>query len=202
MKKIILFILTVILFCVLVPASAQAPERRLTLMIYMCGSNLESSYGSASADIQEMLAAAPGLDGATVLVMTGGSTSWATGYDAGQTQITELGKRGMRVVWRSDALNMGAPETLTQLLRFGVTQYPAQDYALIMWNHGGGPLEGVCWDELFSMDRLSLSELTGAIAAAGMPQKLSWIGFDACLMSSIEVACALEPYWLLYPSIA
>ncbi len=194
MKKIILLILTVILFCVLVPASAQAPERRLTLMIYMCGSNLESSYGSASADIQEMLAAAPGLDGATVLVMTGGSTSWATGYDAGQTQITELGKRGMRVVWRSDALNMGAPETLTQLLRFGVTQYPAQDYALIMWNHGGGPLEGVCWDELFSMDRLSLSELTGAIAAAGMPQKLSWIGFDACLMSSIEVACALAPY--------
>lgn len=173
---------------------AHAAERKLTLMIYMCGSNLESSYGSASADIQEMLAAAPGLTDATVLIMTGGSTSWTTGYDASQTQISELGKRGTRVVWRSDAMNMGEPETLTQLLQFGVEKYPAQEYALIMWNHGGGPLEGVCWDELFSMDKLTLAELTGAIAAAELPQKLSWVGFDACLMSSIEVASALAPH--------
>ena len=39
-------------------ASAAAGDlegRQLTLMIYMCGSNLESQYGSASADIMEML---------------------------------------------------------------------------------------------------------------------------------------------------
>lgn len=181
-----------LMLCCMTPV--RAAERKLTLMIYMCGSNLESSYGSASADIQEMLAAAPGLTDATVLLMTGGSTSWSTGYDASLTQISELGKRGTRVVWRSDAMNMGEPETLTQLLQYGTEKYPAQEYALIMWNHGGGPLEGVCWDELFSMDKLTLAELTGAITAAELPQKLSWIGFDACLMSSIEVACALAPH--------
>lgn len=173
---------------------AQAAERKLTLMIYMCGSNLESSYGSASADIQEMLAAAPGLDGASVLIMTGGSTSWSTGYDPSQIQISEVGQRGMRVVWHSNAMNMGEPDTLTSLLTFGAEKYPAEEYALIIWNHGGGPLEGVCWDELFSMDKLSLAELTGAISAAQLPENLSWIGFDACLMSSIEVAAALSPY--------
>ena len=36
-------------------AGAETGARKLTLMIYMCGSNLESQYGSATADIQEML---------------------------------------------------------------------------------------------------------------------------------------------------
>lgn len=194
MKKLLAACLVLILLAGMMPAAAQSPERPLTLMIYMCGSNLESSYGAASADIQEMLAAAPGLENATVLIMTGGSHSWDMGYDASQTQICELGVRGIRVVWRSDVMNMGEADTLTHLLRFGVEKYPARDYALIMWNHGGGPLEGVCWDELFSMDNLSLQEMTGAIAAAELPGKLSWIGFDACLMCSIEVASALAPY--------
>ena len=39
-------------------ARAEGGEnRKLTLMVYLCGSNLESAYGSASADIEEMLAA-------------------------------------------------------------------------------------------------------------------------------------------------
>ena len=184
-------VLLMVCFCL--PSGAET-TRKQTLMIYMCGSNLESSYGSASADISEMLEA--GLTGrdVTILVMTGGTTSWSQGYDATQTQISELGPRGMRVVWRDDAMNMGDPATLTQLLTFGQEKYPAQAYSLILWDHGGGPLEGVCWDELHGMDHLSLEEMTGAIAAAGLEQKLSWIGFDACLMSTLEVAHAVAPY--------
>jgi len=195
MKKLlcVIFVLLLALACLL-PASAQSTQQKLTLMIYMCGSNLESSYGSASADLQEMFAAAPGLQDVSVLIMNGGSTRWSTGYDPSQLQISELGKRGMRVVWRDAAASMGVSQTLTQLLQFGVEKYPAEDYALILWDHGGGPLEGVCWDELFSMDNLRLSELTDALEAAPLPGKLSWIGFDACLMSSLEVAGALAPY--------
>lgn len=194
MKRMLrMLIAAVLLWGLLIPAGASA-ERRQTLMIYMCGSNLESAYGSASADINEMLGAGLSSRDVTVLVMTGGTSSWSQGYDASQTQISELGPRGMRVVWRSDAMNMGDPATLTHLLQFGMEKYPAQDYSLIMWDHGGGPLEGVCWDELHAMDHLSMEEMTGAIAAAGLEKKLAWIGFDACLMSSLEVACALEPY--------
>ena len=122
-------------------------SRRLTLMIYVCGSNLESGYGSASSDIQEMIDAGGAGDGVSVLVMTGGTRYWAMGYDPGECQIQELRRRGMRTVWRSEALNMGSGETLTTLLRYGKENYPAEDYALILWDHGGGPLEGLCWDE-------------------------------------------------------
>ena len=190
--KLALILLVCILFCAL--PRARASERRLTLMIYMCGSNLESAYGSATADIQEILASGFDAKQVSVLIMTGGSDYWNMGFDPTQINISEVGKRGMRVVWNSGAMSMGEPETLTQLLEFGVENYPAEEYALILWDHGGGPLEGVCWDELFSMDNLKLSELTGALEAARLPQALSWVGFDACLMGSAEVASALAPY--------
>ena len=168
--------------------------RRLTLMIYMCGSNLESGYGSASADLQEMLSSGFDPGEVTVLVMAGGSSRWSLPFDPGEAAIQELGPRGMRTVWRDEARDMGESDTLSRLLTFGQERYPADDYALILWDHGGGPLEGVCWDELFSMDRLSLSELTDALDAAAFPKKLRFIGFDACLMSTAEVAYALSPY--------
>lgn len=173
--------------------AAQKRPRKLTLMVYMCGSNLESGYGSASADLQEMLASGFDSDRISLLVMTGGAENWTLGFDPDGLNIHEIGSRGMRDVWRDEAASMGAPRTLTTLLNFGVDRYPAEHYALILWNHGGGPMEGVCWDELFSMDSLSLSELTQAINASNLPDKLSWIGFDACLMGSAEVASALAP---------
>ena len=175
-------------------ADTAEPGRKLTLMVYLCGSNLESEYGSASADLREMMAAQADPQKVSVLVMAGGSSFWRTGFDSRQTSILEIGKMNSRQVWSGEAQDMGDPETLAGFLRFGTERYPAEDYALILWNHGGGPLGGVCWDELFSMDSMTLSELTEALGEANLPRKLSWIGFDACLMGSAEVASAVSPY--------
>ena len=199
MKRVCRPVYCVLLFlmvCFTMPSVSHAGEtgRQRTIMVYMCGSNLESSYGSASADMQEMLDADYDTASTTVLLMTGGSSFWFSGYPADKTSIVELGKKRTRVVWSDDALDMGEPETLTRFLQYGMETCPAEEYALVLWNHGGGPLEGVCWDELFSMDSLSLSELTSALEQAGLPGKLSWIGFDACLMGCAEVASAVSPY--------
>ena len=196
MRKIrygMLALVLLVSFLHLCSARAEAP-RKLTLMVYMCGSNLESGYGSASADLEEMLASGFDSEQVSLLVMTGGAEGWVLGFDPANLTINEIGRRGVRAVWREEAASMGVPETLTTLLNFGVERFPAEDYALILWNHGGGPMEGVCRDELFSMDNLSLSELTQALEASNLPGKLSWIGFDACLMSSAEVASTLAPY--------
>ena len=171
-----------------------AEERKLTLMVYMCGSNLESEYGSATSDILEMESSGFSADDITVLVMMGGAGNWKINPGSDQTVIMEVGPGRQRIVWRSEQLNMGSSETLTQLLQFAREKYPAEDYALILWDHGGGPLEGVCWDELFSMDSLTLDELTKGIKNSFLHKKLCWIGFDACLMGSAEVAAAIAPY--------
>lgn len=93
-------------------------------------------------------------------------------------------------------MNMGEPETLTTFLQFGRERFDTDSYALVLWDHGGGPLHGVCWDEIYHADSLSLGEITTALANAriGEQDKLRFIGFDACLMGSIEVAAAMEPY--------
>lgn len=192
MKKLLCCLL-VLLFAF--PALAHGKSsRKITVMVYMCGSNLESGYGSASADLEEMLASGFDSEQVSLLVMTGGTEGWVLGFDPATLTIHEIGRRGIRTVWREEAASMGVPETLETLLNFGVERFPAEDYALILWNHGGGPMEGICWDELFSMDNLSLSELTRALDRSNLPGKLSWIGFDACLMSSAEVASTLAPY--------
>ena len=179
-------------------AAGEETKRSLTLMVYMCGSNLESAYGAATNDIREMMDAVPDTGDVTVLVMTGGSEIRAeTGFfGENAVQIHEIAAGKSRRVWKSqEPMNMGDPETVTQLIRYGRENYPAEQTALILWDHGGGPLGGVCWDEMFSLDNLTLQELSQALEAAGLfHHRLSWIGFDACLMCSAEVASAMEPY--------
>lgn len=194
MKKTFMILTALLCLAFLFGSEANAEGRKLTVMVYMCGSNLESEYGSATADILEMASSGFSPADTTVLVMMGGAGSWQIAPGLEETVIMEIGQNQQRIVWRSEQQNMGSAETLIQLLNFGRWNRPADDYALILWNHGAGPLEGVCWDELFSMDCLTLDELTEGIQRSSLPGKLCWIGFDACLMGSAEVAAAVAPY--------
>ncbi len=176
-------------------ASGAQPQRRLTLMVYMCGSNLESAGGTATADLQEMLNAGIPVEEVSVLVLAGGSGHWANSYPADRLVLAEIGPHRQRVLELWEPGSMGAPETLTRFLQYGAEHRPAEEYALILWGHGGGPMEGVCWDERFGGDRLTLDEITDALARSPFGQrKLNWIGFDAGLMGTVEVAGRLAPY--------
>ena len=45
------------------------------------------------------------------------------------------------------------------------------------------------------MTHLSIEELENALDASPFKdEKLEWLGFDACLMSSVEVAACIAPY--------
>ena len=173
-----------------------------TVMVYMCGSDLESRFGAASRDISEMMSS--GFDPAYthVLIMAGGAKKWNTGFTADTTSIVEVGARGLRPVWRSDSLlSMADGTTLTTFLDFCYDRYPADRYGLIIWDHGGGPNEGACYDELFGWNTLSVRNLSYAIQSSaphlqrhpgtGLSGTLNWIGFDACLMASMETAMTL-----------
>ena len=60
-------ILLMILLAVLPLCARAESPRKLTVMVYMCGSNLESGYGSASADLEEMLAS--GFDSEQIMLL-------------------------------------------------------------------------------------------------------------------------------------
>ena len=180
----------------LAPGTVQASQKAgLTLMVYMCGSNLESGSGAASADLMEMASSGYDVRSMNVLVMTGGTDYWSIGLPTDSLCIYQPGRGSMRMLEAYEGESMGTPGPLAELLNFGYMNYPAEKYALILWDHGGGPLEGVCLDELYDSDTLTMEELCAALAASpAAEEKLEWIGFDACLMGSAEVASLMVPY--------
>jgi len=84
-------------------------------------------------------------------------------------------------------LNMGDPNILSWFISFVSENYPAENYALILWDHGSN-WEGVCWDWT-NEDYLTVKELYQALANS--PVQINLLGFDACLMASIEVSYEL-----------
>ena len=176
---------------------SPAPKA-LTVMVYMCGSDLETLNGSATADIEEMLQSSFDADQVNLVVMAGGSRRWDRDLRSGEACVIEFfKKRGelkSRVVRPKPDVNMGDPETFTGFIQESLLLYPAKEYALIIWDHGQGPLEGVCLDELNKPDRITLDGLAEGLDDAALPKKLSWVGFDACLMGTVEVANAVAPY--------
>jgi hypothetical protein len=118
-----------------------------------------------------------------------GLPDWTGGklLEIGQNRATELDDLG--------DINTGDPQVLADFVSFGIENYPADHYALIISDHGAS-WPGVGADESSDEDGLSLAELdqgiSGGLAAAGL-DKLDLLGFDACLMATYEVASSLAP---------
>ncbi|MFN8477547.1 MAG: clostripain-related cysteine peptidase [Kouleothrix sp.] len=93
-------------------------------------------------------------------------------------------------------LDMGSPRTLADFASWGIATYPARHYALIFWDHGAS-WPGVASDDTSDGDMLTLPELAKALAdvqkRTGV-SKLDLIGFDACLMSQLDVFQAIAPF--------
>ncbi len=198
MKRI--WILLAVLACALAAlAAAGAEEEGLTLLVYLCGSNLETQDAAASRDLDEMQAVLPADGSLEVLLLAGGAEAWHNGFPADEAGLYRLTQEGPEKLASAGARSMGDPETLRWFLEAADGLAGSPRRALILWDHGGGPLLGVCFDERYQRngtpDSLSLPELAQALAdsfCAG--RKLEWIGFDACLMATAETAAAVAPY--------
>ena len=176
-----------------------------TVMIYMCGADLESDSGSgywnyngsgyqglASRDLDEIMAVTGQPDDVNIVVETGGAAHW------GKSQINpdylerwEIKNQTMTRKAQLEKVSMGLTSTLQSFIEWGLTNYPAEKYGLIMWNHGGA-MGGCCFDENFSNDSILADELYTAVSNArsnkGITDKFEWITYDACLMAVQDVA--------------
>lgn len=165
-----------------------------TIMVYMCGTDLESRNGMGTADLQEMLAARFGGD-VNLLVLTGGCKGWKNNLVSSSTnQIWQV--RDGRMACLRDNLSsqpMTDPGLLSDYIQWCAKQYPASRYELILWDHGGGSVSGYGYDEKFaSSGSMTLAGLDRALKDAGV--KFDFIGFDACLMATAETALTMAQY--------
>ena len=165
-----------------------------TIMVYLCGTDLESKAGMATADLQEM-AAATISDNVNIIVYTGGCKSWKnTSVSSKVNQIYQVKSGGIKLL-ESDmgSVPMTDPNTLTTFIKYCGNNYPANRYDLIFWDHGSGSLGGYGYDEKnASYGSMSLAGIDSAIKNSGI--KFDFIGFDACLMATVENALMLSDY--------
>lgn len=147
----------------------------------------------------------------------------------------------------SQKMDSGDPKTLVSCCKWAIENYPAKNYALILWNHGTGPIDpetnrivnpsalwslnpasnkleldrtvafldfindiqnqkdysptneaclddpekGICWDDSTG-NYLNNQKLDSALSEISRTflggEKLNILGFDACLMATIEIA--------------
>lgn len=161
-----------------------------TIMLYLCGTDLESNHGFASINLNEICNAdIP--DDVNFLVETGGTNEWYwDGIDASVLSRFRVADRDLQLQETQPSASMGKVSTLVDFVKWGVSNYPSEHYALIFWDHGGGSVDGVCYDQRYDNDNLDMPELAQAMSQ--MPVTLDLIGFDACLMASLECAKTLQ----------
>ena len=183
-------------FAAAVQTAGVREPKAYTIMIYMNGSDLESENGEATKDLREMLTSGVDTQRFNILIFTGGTRRWQTAaIPADDCVIWRLAHDGLERITGIGLRDMGDSGTLSSFIRFGMTAFPAEKYGLILWDHGGGSIAGFGHDELFDKSRMSLLELDYAFSRAGLSEtKLEFIGFDACLMATVETAVVAARY--------
>ena len=166
----------------------------VTMMVYMCGTDLESKYGMASSDLSEMAAAKYG-DNVNIIVYTGGCKGWKTkGISSSVNQVYQVKSGGLKALISDDGSKaMTDPDTLSAFIKYCNKNFPADRNELILWDHGGGSVSGYGYDEKnSSKGSMGLAGINKALKDGGV--KFDFVGFDACLMATAETALMLNEH--------
>ncbi len=178
-------------------------NEKWTVLMYLCGSDLESASkrmggGQATNSLVELTKTNLGQN-VTYVIETGGARAWQNNVVSPRylsRYTVEDGKLALRD--QQPSASMAKESTFADFLQWGTTTYPADHYMVIIWDHGGGSITGVCQDDLYpydssgQADSLTLPEMRDAMQKAGVTFDV--VGFDTCLMATVETAQILSPY--------
>ena len=166
------------------PVTPSESTADWTFMVYLDGDNNLENF--AIDDFLEMAGVGSNSDVNIVVEM-----DRATGYSDNYGNWTDT-RRGLVEAgdlpdqsWGTSIgeVNMGAQSTLTDFISWGMSNYQAENYGVVLWNHGGG------WNSIASddssSDSLTANEVSGALAGFS---GIDLVGADACLMGMVEFA--------------
>ena len=175
--------------------TAEAAPKKATVMIFMCGTDLESDNGQATGCLSEIIQSRFNTEEINVLVLAGGARRWRSGYSNKELTLLNVSGRRPQVITTFPLASMGEAETLSSFLAYCYENYPAEQFILNLWDHGGGPILGLMQDQLFGGDGLYTAELVAALENSPFKEEpLDLVMLHACLMSSAEMGIALAPY--------
>jgi len=183
-----------------------------TIMVYMDGDNDLEYF--AMGDMQEMMDGYSNekvevivlidrIDGQVYDSTTLGEDFTGTRLyrmrEGNAWRLPDITYLGLTASGDNEELNMGDAHTLQKFIKFSKEQFPADHYALVLWNHGSGVRDAtsnsttsrelymnkaICEDST-SGDIMYTAEITDVLTP---DESVDLLGFDACLMGSVEVA--------------
>lgn len=154
-----------------------------TFMVYMAGDNLES-FGIG--DFLEMsgVGSTSNVNIVTQFDRTAGiNSSYGDWTDTRRGIVRRGDTPGLSWGTSIGEANMGDANTLSNFVNWGMTNYQANNYALVLWGHGSG--FNVAYDDITG-DSISATELSSVLG--GLSRNISLVGTDACLMGMTEFA--------------
>jgi hypothetical protein len=161
-------------------ANAETLPDAWTVMFYMDGDNNVESYALMDLDELEVTGSSADVNFVVLLDTLG---------EPANLLYVNKGSSSTVAAWGE--VNMGDPTTLTRFITDAKTLYPANNYALVVWDHGGG-IAGICWDDTSSADKLTMAEFRSGIANAGV--SFDVMVLNACVMATAEVAHQVQGY--------
>jgi hypothetical protein len=186
--------LLTLIFCLafLGQGALLAQTKNWTLLVYMVGSDIVED---GITDLGEMKAAG-NTDSINIVAMLGGST--LAGWETPTTSIFVNGNE-IAQDFVPSVPHMANSTNITEFINWGVSNYPAEKYMLLFYNHGMD-IRGFGWDNTVDKSS-SVGDIQTGIANSDFiknDNKFEVLGFDACLMASFEVQSALRNFAKYY----
>ena len=157
---------------------------------------IAENQGAASRDIEEICKGVNS-DKINVVIQTGGATRWSNSMiNPNKTQRFTVEDGYLKELENMPLQDSCNSNTLADFLKFCDEQYPADHRMLVLWDHGGGA-SGYGSDDIYHTS-MSLKDIQSALSqvteANAEDPYYDLIGFDACLMASLENAHSLYGY--------
>ncbi len=193
MKKTMLRgLLGLSLICGLTPnfEASTMPKKAWTLMVFLNGDNNLDRFGVQ--DVEEMTKVGSS-DSVNVIVQ------FDRAYEKPADRLF-IKHGSFDVVEHLGEVDMGSVDVYVDFVKWGIENYPADHYAVVMWNHGSGwnkqpgtEIKGISYDDQ-SGNHITTNQLTDAHnrIAQMLGKKLDILAFDACLMQMLEVSYAVK----------
>lgn len=183
------------------PTATYDPTRPAWTVLYYGGAD-NGRAAFVWDDLNEMEAGTP-----SDQVQVVAQVDWPEGGPAGTAEAVRYRiqadddptQLASEVVATLGETNQGDPAALADFLLWGMATYPANSYALVLGDFGGGWV-GCCLDTAIGApqqsDHLTLSDLDQVLAyAQGQNNtRLEVVAFAASLMGQLDVLQAIQPY--------
>lgn len=172
-------------------ADAAASDTTWTIFVYgHADHNLSTSFAYDMLEMSEAL-----IDGNVNVVVMADWDSSQPGFASGTEWYHVEGNGSEPVLFATQVeQNLDDPGELALAVEYAFTQFPADRYGLVMWDHGGA------WDGGFGHDSqngttvgagMPVTSIAAGIAtglsSAGIESPLEFLSFDTCLMAGVEV---------------